>query len=614
MTQNALTAPALPPGHRVRFAHLDRVITAQAGDTLFQSARRNGVRIVGACGGRGTCGTCSVHVVDGQVEHSQHTAPGQDSGEARAGRSKWQRACQLRALSDCIVEVAPRSLAAVVRTDVAGDASGKPLPLDPLVRSLELRLTPASLADPGSDVERLRRALPGYNLCLDLAALRQLPGVLRAGSWSLSARLRGDELIGVAATSSPELGLAVDLGTTNVAAFLIDLRSGQRLACLAIENPQVAWGADVISRVNHAVTPGSGDELREAAITALNSLAHDLCEAVSAAPEDILDVVVCGNTAMQHLLLGLPVFQLGRAPFVAALSQGMDVKARELGFAVCPGAYVHVAPNLGGFVGGDHVTALLATQDLWGGDKTSLVMDIGTNTEISLIHKGQILSASCPSGPALEGGHISCGMRAAEGAIERVGLAADGSLTIKVIGKKTPVGLCGSGVLDVMATMHRAGMVDDRGRLNARHPLVTDGNGKRMARLADGVSFSQDDVRAVQLAKAAIRAGVELLLRLAGLQPAEIEQFIIAGAFGAYIDIQSGIDTGLFPPLPTERFVQVGNAAGLGVQRMLASGRARQQAGEIATRCRYVELSTQAGFQKTFLQHIGFNSSTRTTP
>jgi uncharacterized 2Fe-2S/4Fe-4S cluster protein (DUF4445 family) len=365
----------------------------------------------------------------------------------------------------------------------------------------------------------------------------------------------------------------------------------------------------VISRVNHAVThAGGGHELREAAITAIAALADDLCKAVAAAPADIVDVVVCGNTAMQHLLLDLPVAQLGRAPFVAAASQAMDVKARELGLAFCPGAYVHVAPSVGGFVGGDHVTALLATQSHWSAVTTSLVMDIGTNTEISLIHKGKILSASCPSGPALEGGHISCGMRAAEGAIERVGLASDGSLTLKVIGGKTPVGLCGSGVLDVMATMHRAGLVDDRGRLNAGHAAVTQREGRRMARLAEGVTFSQDDVRAVQLAKAAIRTGVELLLREAQLQADQIERFIIAGAFGAYIDVQSGVATGLFPRLAPTRFMQVGNAAGLGVQRMLASGRARAEAAELAARCRYVELSTLAGFQKAFMQHIGFNN------
>jgi uncharacterized 2Fe-2S/4Fe-4S cluster protein (DUF4445 family) len=590
------------PGHQLRFAHLEHAVTTRPGETLFQSARRNGVRIVGACGGRGSCGTCSVHVVDGQVERSPH-------GQAHGGRGKWQRACQLRALSDCTVEVAPRSLAPVVRGDVSSDAHAEPLALDPLVGSVELTLPPASLSDTAADSERLKRALPGRDLALDLGAARQLSSVLRAGSWSLSARLRGDELIGVAPRGSATLGLAVDLGTTNVAAFLIDLRSGERLASLAIENPQVAWGADVISRVNHAIAQaGGGDELRAAAITAIAALADDLCKAVATAPADIVDVVICGNTAMQHLLLGLPVSQLGRAPFVAAVSQAMDVKARELGLAFCPGAYVHVAPNVGGFVGGDHVTALLATRSLWSGETTSLVMDIGTNTEISLIHQGQILSASCPSGPALEGGHISCGMRAAEGAIERVGLAPDGSLTLKVIGGKTPVGLCGSGVLDVMSTMHRAGMVDHRGRLNAKHPAVTECEGKRMAQLAEGVTFSQDDVRAVQLAKAAIRAGVELLLREAQLQADEIERFIIAGAFGAYIDVQSGIATGLFPRLPPARFMQVGNAAGLGVQRMLASGRARGEAAELAARCRYVELSTQAGFQKAFMQHIGFNN------
>lgn len=602
-------------GHALRFAQLDRTIASLPGDTLFQSARRQGVRIVGACGGRGTCGTCSVLVVEGEVERIDHAASGGEACPTQAQRRKWQRACQLRALSDCTVEVSPRSLAAVVRADVVDSANAEPLPLDPLVTSVDLSLAPASLSDPDSDVDRLRRALPKQDLRLDLDALRQLPGVLRAGSWSVCARLREGELIGVAAPASASMGLGIDLGTTNVAAFLIDLRSGRRLASLAIENPQVAWGADVISRVNHAAArPGGGDELREAAIAALDSLAHDLCQAVRASPADIVDVVVCGNTAMQHLLLGLPVSQLGRAPFVAAVRQGMDVKARELGLSVCPGAYVHVAPGVGGFVGGDHVAALLATQALWAGDGTSLVMDIGTNTEISLIHKGQILSASCPSGPALEGGHISCGMRAAEGAIERVALATDGSLVLKVIGRKTPVGLCGSGVLDAMAAMHSAGIVDDRGRLDATHPGVIELDGKRAAQLAEGVSFTQDDVRAVQLAKSAIRTGVELLLRQAQLESSAIERFVIAGAFGAYIDVQSGIDTGLFPALPAQRFVQVGNAAGLGVQRMLASGKARQEAGELAARCRYVELSTLPRFQKTFLRHIGFNPSMRATP
>ncbi len=571
------------------------------------------MRIVGACGGRGTCGTCVVHIVEGEVEHRQGTEH-RDLADTPAGHKRWVQACLVSARSDCTVEVAPRSLAPVVRAELeSGEA--EILPLDPAVVSTDLALPEATLTDNLSDADRLARAL-GARIDLDLAAARQLPGALRAGRWSLRAHVRSDwrgqELIGSADVGRPTLGLAVDLGTTNAAAFLIDLESGVRLASLGIENPQVAWGADLISRINAAVkSEAAALELQAAAIAAINALAHDLCHAVGAAVNDIVDVAVCGNTAMHHLLLGLPVAQLGRAPFVAAAARGMDLKARDLGLTTCPGAYVHVVPNVGGFVGGDHVTALLATEERWAGSGTHLVMDIGTNTEISLIHRGEFLTASAPSGPALEGGHISCGMRAAEGAIERVRLGADGRIAIEVIGGKEAIGLCGSGVLDAVATLHRAGIMDDRGRLAAGHADVAEIAGKRVAVLAPGVHFTQDDIRSVQLAKAAIRTAVDMLLVLAGLEESDIERFIIAGAFGAYIDVDSGVATGLFPDLPRQRFFQVGNAAGVGVRRMLASKQARARAEMLAQGCRYIELSTMAEFQKCFLQRIGFPANTR---
>ncbi|HUY02991.1 MAG TPA: ASKHA domain-containing protein [Rhodocyclaceae bacterium] len=588
--------------YTLSFPQLARTIAARETETLFQSARRAGLRIVGACGGRGSCGTCVVRVVAGEVEHQ-----GENQGEG-GGDKKWLRACRVRARSDCTLEVAPRSLAPVVRAEAALAGGTEVLAVDTLIAARDIVVDAPSLTDPQSDLERVRRALGANVDRVDLAAARQLPGLLRQCDWSLRARLRGDELIGFAPAGSPSLGLAVDLGTTNVAAFLIDLDSGARLASLGIENPQVAWGADVISRINHAVRqPEGGEELRLAACSAIEALAHDLCRAVGAGTGDIVDLAVCGNTAMHHLLLGLPVSQLGRAPFVAALRDGMDLKARDLGLSFCPGAMVHIAPNVGGFVGGDHVTALLATEERWRAEGPSLVMDIGTNTEITLIHDGRFLSASCPSGPALEGGHISCGMRAAEGAIERVSLV-DGRIAVAVIGDQEPVGLCGSGVLDALATLHRAGIVDHRGRIAGEHPDVLETAAKRVAVLAPGVHFTQDDVRAVQLAKAAIRAGVEMLLTKAGLQERELERFIIAGAFGAYLDVASGIATGLFPDLPPARFHQVGNAAGLGIRQMLASERARSRAAELAAACRYVELSTIAGFQKCFIKHIGFPS------
>ena len=577
----------------LRFPHLDREIPASGGETIYESARRGGVRIVGACGGRGSCGTCMVRVVAGKMDRRHGT--------------KWVRACQLRPRSDCVLELAPRSTAPVVRSVEAGTGA-ESLEIAPAVVSRDVAVPQASLSDPRADADRLLGALAPLPVDrLDLSAARRLPQMLHRERGSLRARLRGSELIGVAATGSPALGLAVDLGTSNAAAFLVDLERGSCLASLGIENPQVAWGADVISRINHAIgSPEAAAELRTAAVAAINALAHDLCRAVHAKTEDIVDLVVCGNTAMQHLLLGLPVRQLGRAPFVAAVREALEVKARDLGLAICPGAYVHLAPTIGGFVGGDHVTALLATEDRWAKTTTSVVMDIGTNTEVSLYHRGELVSASCPSGPALEGGHISCGMRAAEGAIERVALR-DGEIVIKVIGGTEPVGLCGSGVLDALATLRRCGAVSERGRIVAHHPLVREDHGKRAALLAPGVAFTQEDVRAVQLAKAAIRTCTEMLLEQAGIEAASIERFIIAGAFGAYLDVQSGVAIGLFPDLPAARFAQVGNAAGAGVRQMLASTRARRRAAQLACRCRYLELSTLPGFQKSFLNRIGFD-------
>jgi uncharacterized 2Fe-2S/4Fe-4S cluster protein (DUF4445 family) len=589
---------------KLHFSQLDRDIASHTGETIYQAARRSGLRIIGACGGRGTCGTCQVHVVDGKIH---------DAGEkARpaAKKSRWVRACQVTPKSDCSVEVAPRSLAPVVRAEFDAGEAVEMLRLDAAVISRDINVPQATLTDNLSDLDRVVRALASPLPTVDLLAARQLPTVLRK-DWSLRAHIREGELIGFSLPGCRPLGLAVDLGTTNVAGFLVDLTSGARLVSLGIENPQVAWGADVISRMNHAIqSPAQAAELRQAATTAINALAHDLCLSIGASTADIVDVAVCGNTAMHHLLLGLPVRQLGRAPFVAALRDAMDIKARDLDLIACPGAYVHMAPNIGGYVGSDHVTALIATQELWQSATTTLVMDIGTNTEISLIHRGDIMSASCPSGPALEGGQISCGMRAAEGAIERV-TVENGRLKIGAIGNRQPVGLCGSGVIDAMAALRQTGILDDGGRIVGAHPDIAEVDGKRVAVLAPGVTFTQLDVRAVQLAKAAIRTGIELLLRDRGLAEDDIERVVIAGAFGAYIDVGSAIAIGLLPALPLDRFSQVGNAAGVGVRQLLASCKTRTRARELALQCRYVELSTRGDFQKPFLHNIGFKNSRR---
>lgn len=613
----AAAAPQAPRReYHVDIPALERRIGCHDDESLFAAARRHGVRIVGACGGRGSCGSCVVRVADGRVHR-----------DGEGAHKKWVRACRVQPRSDLALEIAPRSLAPVVRADVRTGGEDEALPLQPAVVEASVRCAPASLDDLASDSERVRRALAQQHPALrpphtlDAAAVGELPARLHENDWTVAVRIAaepsGPRVLGFAAPGAPLLGLAVDLGTTNAAAFLVDLASGRRLASLGLENPQVAWGADLISRINHAIKePDAAEALRRAAVEAINALAHDLARAVGARSGDIVDAAVCGNTAMQHLLAGWPVAQLGRAPFVSACNEALDLPAAGLGLNLATGARVHLAPSIGGFVGGDHVTALLATEPLWARDGTTLVMDIGTNTEISLVTgegaQRRIVSASCPSGPALEGGHIGSGMRAAEGAIERVSIDADAGLRLQVIGGGAPVGLCGSGVLDALAAFVRAGWIDARGRIAGDHPAISSVDGIRAITLADetadipAVRFTQHDVRAVQLAKSAIRTGVALLAAESGRTERDIDRFVIAGAFGAYIDVASAITIGLLPPLPHERFAQVGNAAGLGIQQMLTSTERRARAARLATECRYVELSSRGDFQKTFLNHIGF--------
>jgi uncharacterized 2Fe-2S/4Fe-4S cluster protein (DUF4445 family) len=518
-------------------------------------------------------------------------------------------ACCIWPRSDCTIEIAERSLAQIVRAEVQTDDFSADMHADPVVAFHDITVAEATLHDNISDLERVQRVLGDSVEAIDIFAARELPEVLRSNAWSARIYRRASGIIAVAPPGRRGLGLAVDLGTTNVAGFLIDLETGKRLASLGIENPQVAWGADVVSRINYAL--GGGErvkELQHAARTAINALCHDLCHAVHAQTTDVVDLAVCGNTAMQHLLLGLPVRQLGRAPFVAALRDAADVRARDLGLDVALGASVYVAANIGGFVGSDHVAALHATRDLWMSATTSLVMDIGTNTEISLIHRGEILSVSCPSGPALEGGHISCGMRAADGAIERV-RADEERLVVTTIGDRPAVGICGSGILDAVAASHHLGILDRGGRIVGRHPAIGQVDGRRAILLAPGVHVTQSDIRAVQLAKGAIRTGVDLLLEQMDIEEPAIERFVIAGAFGSFIDVPSALEIGLFPDIPIDRFLQVGNAAGVGITRMLASGAERSAARDLAARSTYVELSTRPAFQKCFMRNIGFEAT-----
>ncbi len=329
-------------------------------------------------------------------------------------------------------------------------------------------------------------------------------------------------------------------------------------------------------------------------------------------PEQIVEAVVVGNTAMHHLFAGLPVHQLGVAPYVPAVSDALEVDAARLGLKIAPGAKVYLPPNIAGYVGADHVSMLLATA-VWSSPRTAIALDIGTNTEISLVHNHQVIACSCASGPAFEGAHIQAGIRAAPGAVERVQVI-QGKLLTQTIDNLAPVGICGSGILDALACMLQVGAMDQRGSFVRSHPLVRQDGSLPQFLLVDqshtgtgqDLLISRKDVNEIQLAKGAIRTGVEVLLEVAGIQAEDLEEFIIAGAFGTYINIPSAIQIGMFPSLPLERFKQVGNAAGEGARQMLLSVSQRRAAEQIARLVKYIELSSYPGFTNIFSRSLFF--------
>lgn len=589
----------------VEFEPVGRRGSCPAGSSLLEAAQALGVDLTALCGGMGSCGRCVVQVVSGQV--SAPTSREQQALSAARLQSGYRLACQTRPRGSVKVRIPAESLTTPQRTQVEG--LEVPVKVRPVVTRHELMLTPPSLDDPTADDVRVRSALAGAGAecqTVDNALLRTLAPRLRDLGWRGSAVLRGGEWVALLKPGQRMLGLAVDVGTTKVATYLVDLESGHTLASRGVMNPQIAYGEDVITRIGRAMSdPAEAARLQALVVEALNQALREMASETGNEAEQVVEAVIVGNTAMHHLLAGLPAAQLALAPYVAAVGEAIDVKARELGLALAPGAYVHLLPNIAGFVGADHLAMILATGLA---DRTGLVLalDIGTNTEVCLISRGQMTSVSCASGPAFEGAHIKFGMRAATGAIERLRIEGD-RVIYQTIGGAPPAGLCGSGVLDALAQLYLAGVVDRGGRMNDAPRVRGTGKEREFVLVSEqerggppALTITQRDVRELQLAKGAIRTGIEALLANAGRRAEELEQVIVAGAFGSYIDIASAITVGLLPRLPLERFAQVGNAAGTGARLCLLSAAKRAEVQAIARRVKYIELARVPDFSHLF--------------
>jgi uncharacterized 2Fe-2S/4Fe-4S cluster protein (DUF4445 family) len=416
-----------------------------------------------------------------------------------------------------------------------------------------------------------------------------------------------------ATASRPIFGLAVDIGTTTVVVKLIDMKTGRVAATAADLNPQTQFGDDVISRIGYAQTDEKLTELNKLIVNRLNYLIADCCKLSDVHNDDIYETCIVGNTTMNHIFLRLPIKQLGQAPYRAFSLAAKDSRPSDVGLKVNPDGNIHTVANIAGFVGADTTAVAIAT-GLDSADEMTLAIDIGTNGEVVLGTKDKLYAASCAAGPAFEGARITCGSRAIEGAIEAV-ISANGDIDLDVIGSGRPVSICGSGLIDAVAVLLDLCVIDSTGRFaeSASHKnrlikinrqpafvLARDDKGK------PSVYLTQKDIREVQLAKAAIRAGIRLLQNRLSITDADIKTIYLAGAFGNYIRPQSALRIGLLPNVPIERIHSVGNAASSGAQLILVSSLWRKLAEDLAGRIKYIEIANDPHFQSTFADSMLF--------
>ncbi len=577
--------------------------------TLLHAAQQAGVHLAAVCGGAGVCGKCRVRIVTGEV--SPANAQEKDFLSPAELAEGYRLACMVNPLSDVKLDVPPDSLTTTQRLQV----EGQEIKIDPhpSVIGVDLDMDMPDLEDLRSDQVRLQDTLGYTQLNAALPVLSCLSDRVRELDWKFRLALRGGDIVVVLPAGEALAGLAVDIGTTKIAAYLVNLETGETIAKAGAMNPQVAYGEDVVSRIAFVnESPENKNLMQSILVETLNDMIADLCTQGGLRPEQVVDAVMVGNTAIHHLFLGLPVMQLGMSPFIPAVSQAIQVPAASLGLKIAPGANVYLPPNIAGYVGADHVSVQLVTR-LLDEKRTVIACDIGTNTEISIVHKGKVWSCSCASGPAFEGAHISAGMRAAPGAIERVKIL-ENEVYIETIEDLPPVGICGSGILDVISEMLSAGVLKYTGALDKNHPLVRNDSRKGDMLLAKSentgrdreIVVTRDDVNEIQLAKGAIRTGIDVLMEKAGVSNEDVDAFILAGAFGTYIDVDSGINIGMFPSLARNKFTQVGNAAGIGAKQMLVSTEMRAMAEAIADKAEYIELTTYPRFTHKFAKAMFF--------
>jgi len=624
--------------HKVIFQPSGSRGEVEDGKSILEASRELGVDIESICGEKRTCGKCKVRIEDGfferfgvtsAAEHVTPWRPVEDKFFTPERRAEGYRlACVAKVHGDLIVFVPEEARAGgqVVRKGV----TDRKINVNPSIFAHYIEMSPPTLHDPLGDYERVCDALKEQHgvdqPILDYRVLLAMPDLLREAQWKVTVCVwnggPAPEIVKIY-PGKPEriLGLAVDVGTTSVAAYLCDLQTGEVINYDSMMNPQVPYGEDVMSRITYAMSHDDGIHKLKAAITeGLNTIAARVTEAVGFTHRDILELAIVFNTAMHHCFLGIYPEHLGLAPYAPALHHSINIKARDLGLNFAEGANVFVLPNEAGFVGADNVGVLIA-EEPYNKDDKQLIIDIGTNGELIMGNREKLISSSCATGPALEGAHIHFGMRAAPGAIEKIYINPETKEPrYKVIGKEEwndqmdpesvgVKGICGSGIIDGVAEMFKAGIIDKTGKFNKDQDTVRVRKGEQgdeyVLAWANETSIGRDvtmtikDIRAVQLAKGAMYAGAKIMMSKLGYET--LDRVVLAGAFGSFIDREESLTIGMFPDVPVTKAYAVGNAAGDGARMALLDATKRAEADLWARKVEYVELSVEPAFEKEFM-------------
>ncbi len=595
-------------------------VSVSAGTTIFDAAKDAGVGVRSECGGKGLCGKCRVIVKDSKAL-SDLTEIERRFLQTSEVESGYRLACQARILNDVKVIIPPESRVMFRKIQVVG--MERPVRLNPAVKKFHITLPMPTLSDIRPDHDRLLDTLSSVmkidnsEMEMDYEIYKRLPDIIRNSSFDVTVTIWDNRrIISVEPgnTSNELFGFAVDIGTSKIVGYLVNLTTGEVLDVESVENPQIMYGEDIMSRITFAIAkPENLEILQKLVVDEINKIINEACRKTGISPQRIYEVVVVGNTAMHHFLLGIQPKYVALSPYVPAVKKQINVKAKELHVNINSFGIVTVLPIVAGFVGADAVADVLAT-GIHESDVLSLLVDIGTNTEVFLGNSEDLLSCSCASGPAFEGMHIKHGMKAVTGAIERVSISSNFEVKYKTVGDTRPTGLCGSAMIDAIAEMFKRGIINDKGSFNLQIKTSrlrkSDGEvefviawGHETATGKD-ITLTQHDIREIQLAKAAIFTGCSILMKRKNVDEEKIDRVLVAGAFGNYINPESAKVLGLLPDVPIKKIKFVGNTAIAGAKMALTSKEARKEANKISKKIRYLELAACPDFKEEFLNAI----------